>query len=199
MIGIRNERAPDIAAREALLDLSFGPGRAAKTSERLREGRLPAEGLSFTATDHGRLVGTLRLWHVSSGPERPALLLGPLAVDPDCRDRGIGSALMEQAISDAREIGHQEIILVGDEPYYSRFGFSAARTAGLSLPGPFEPHRLLGLALAQDAVGGPAGVMYPAGVLRPAGLPAPAVALHSQWAQHIYMPRTARRALRRAA
>src|SRR5262245_1327657 len=134
MVSIRNERLSDFAAREALLDLSFGSARFAKASERLREGRLPAEGLSFVASDRSRLVGTVRLWHVSAGPGRPALLLGPLAVRADCRGRGIGAALMARAITDARARGHQEILLVGDEPYYARFGFSTAATGALSLP-----------------------------------------------------------------
>lgn len=148
MVTIRHERSTDIPAREALLDHCFGGARLAKTSERLREGRLPAQGLSFVATDHGSLIGTVRLWHVSAGPARPALLLGPLAVDPGHRKRGLGAALMERAIAEARRYGHREIFLVGDVSYYARFGFSAAHTGKLMLPGPFEPHRLLALALA---------------------------------------------------
>jgi predicted N-acetyltransferase YhbS len=167
---IRHERTADIAAREALLDASFGPGREAKTSERLREGRLPAEGLSFVATARGRVVGTVRLWHISTGPGRPALLLGPLAVDAGRRNRGLGAALMERAIAEARRRGHREIFLVGDAPYYARFGFSAAHAGGLSLPGPFERHRLLGLALAPDAVA------KTAGLVRATGMPAPGFA-----------------------
>jgi predicted N-acetyltransferase YhbS len=163
MVTLRHERTADIAAREALLDRCFGPARSAKTSERLREGRLPAAGLSFVACAQGRLIGTVRLWHVSAGPGRPALLLGPLAVDPDCRNQGIGAALMERAIAEARRRGHREIFLVGDAPYYARFGFSAAHTGRLSLPGPFEPDRLLGLALAPEAMTQPAGLVRPAG------------------------------------
>jgi predicted N-acetyltransferase YhbS len=170
---IRHERTADIAAREALLDLCFGPARTAKTSERLREGRLPAEGLSFVATEHGRVVGTVRLWHVSAGPGRPALLLGPLAVDPDCRNRGVGAALMERAIAEARRRGHRETFLVGDAPYYARFGFSAAHTGRLLLPGPFEPHRLLGLALAPEAAAEAAGLVRATGA--PASRPVEAV------------------------
>ena len=94
MITIRNEIHRDVAAREALLDRSFGDARFQKAAERLREGRLPAHGLSFVASDRGRVVGTVRLWHVSAGPSRPALLLGPLAVHPDDRCRGLGGALM---------------------------------------------------------------------------------------------------------
>ena len=174
MVTIRHERPSDIAAREALLDQCFGSARFAKTCERLREGRLPAEGLSFVATDRGRLAGTVRLWHVSAGPGRPALLLGPLAVRPDCRGRGIGAALMARAIAEARRRGHQEILLVGDEPYYARFGFSAAATGALSLPGPFERHRLLSLSLASPARAGETGEA--AGLVRATGAPAPRLA-----------------------
>jgi len=106
---------------------------------------------------------------VSAGPGRPALLLGPLAVRPDCRGRGIGAALMAYAIAEARARGHPEILLVGDEPYYARFGFSAAATGALSLPGPFERHRLLSLSLA-----GERGTA--AGLVRATGAPAPRLA-----------------------
>jgi predicted N-acetyltransferase YhbS len=169
MVTIRPERPSDTAAREALLDLSFGDARSEKASERLREGRLPAEGLSLVATARGRLIGTVRLWHVSAGPGRPALLLGPLAVDPDCRNRGIGAALMARAIAEARRRGHHEILLVGDEPYYGRFGFSAAATGALALPGPFERQRLLSLSLAGETGEG-------AGLIRATGAPAPRMA-----------------------
>jgi predicted N-acetyltransferase YhbS len=169
MVAIRHERLSDIAAREALLDLSFGDARFAKASERLREGRLPAEGLSFAATDRVRLVGTVRLWHVSAGPGRPALLLGPLAVDPDRRGRGIGAALMARAVAEARRRGHRLILLVGDEPYYARFGFSAAAAAALTLPGPYERHRLLALPLHGDA----GELDQAAGLVRPTGPRAP--------------------------
>jgi predicted N-acetyltransferase YhbS len=171
MVTIRHERTADIAARDVLLDRCFGQARTAATCERLREGRLPADGLSFVATEHGRVVGTVRLWHVSAGSGRPALLLGPLAVDADRRNRGIGATLMERAIAEARRRGHREIILVGDAPYYARFGFSAARTGKLALPGPFEPHRLLGLALTAGAAAAPAGLV------RATGTPAPEFAV----------------------
>jgi predicted N-acetyltransferase YhbS len=169
MVTIRHERPSDVAAREALLDQSFGSARFAKTSERLREGRLPAEGLSFVATARGRLAGTVRLWHVSTGPGRPALLLGPLAVDPDRRGRGIGAALMARAIAEARRRGHRLILLVGDEAYYARFGFSVAAAAALTLPGPYERHRLLALPLHGDA----GELDQAAGLVRPTGPRAP--------------------------
>jgi predicted N-acetyltransferase YhbS len=163
MITIRHERQFDVSAREALLNVVLGSNRFEKTSERLRKGRLPAEGLSFVATTGHRLIGTVRLWHVSAGPDRPALLLGPLAVDTQLRNAGIGSALMEQAIRYSRLLGHREIFLVGDEPYYGRFGFSAARTAGLHLPGPVERCRLLGLALVPEVETQAKGLMFATG------------------------------------
>jgi predicted N-acetyltransferase YhbS len=172
MVAIRHERPPDVAAREALLDRAFGEARFAKTCERLRVGRLPAAGLSLIATDGTRVVGTVRLWHVSTGFDRPALLLGPLAVDPDCRSCGVGAALMKRAIAEARRRGHRIILLVGDEPYYAKFGFSASATGCLSLPGPYEPHRLLGLALQDQPLAAGLGE----GLVRATGRAAPRVA-----------------------
>jgi predicted N-acetyltransferase YhbS len=159
---IRAERSSDVAAREALLDLCFGEGRDARTCQRLRDGRLPAEGLAFSAVIRGKLVGTVRLWHVSAGG-RPALVLGPLAVDPSCQKFGIGAALMRHAIDAARKLGHGAIILLGDAPYYARFGFAAAKAAELHLPGGFERERLLGLELRDGALDGAWGMIMPTG------------------------------------
>ena len=97
---IRAERASDVAARETLLDACFGANRSLRTCQRLRDGRAPAEGLAFSAVNEGRLVGTLRLWHVSAGGV-PALVLGPLAVDPSCREFGVGAALAKVRASRA--------------------------------------------------------------------------------------------------
>ena len=113
MITIRRERRADQAAREQLLDAAYGPVRFSKPSHKLREGRDPADGLSFVAVEDGRVVGTVRLWPVMAGAGRQALLLGPLAVDPAHRNRGIGSALMRRAMRDAQR-GHQAVLLVGD-------------------------------------------------------------------------------------
>src|SRR5258708_20083912 len=143
MITIRNERSTDIAARERLLDAALGPARAAKSSDRLREGRLPAEGLSLIAEDDNCVVGTVRLWHVVAGPARPALLLGPLAVDDAWRGRGIGAALMRRATEAAQRLGHKAVLLVGDAPYYGRFGFSADQTGALCMPRPYAKSSLL--------------------------------------------------------
>lgn len=164
MTDIVLESVEDVAAREALLDLCLGEERRAKSSERLREGRLPAEDLAFSAHGpDGRLAGTVRLWHVSAGPGRAALLLGPLAVHPWFRKGGLGGALMRTALDAARETGHRAVVLVGDAPYYARFGFSAEKTAGLWMPGPFDRHRLLGLELRPGALDGAHGLISPTG------------------------------------
>jgi predicted N-acetyltransferase YhbS len=163
---IRAERAADAAMREALLDASFGENRHGRTCQRLRDGRAPAAGLALAAMREGKLVGTVRLWHVSAGG-RPALVLGPLAVDPACRELGIGAALMQQALAAARARGHAAVILLGDAPYYARFGFSAANTGELSLPGPFERDRLLAVEFTAGALEGAAGMIVPTGAALP--------------------------------
>jgi len=111
-----------------------------------------------------RMVGTLRLWHVSAGGI-PALLLGPLAVDSTARNLGVGTALMDHALAAATARGHRAVILLGDEAYYTRFGFSLQNTATLSLPGPFERERLLGLELQAGALSGAFGMIVPTGTL----------------------------------
>jgi predicted N-acetyltransferase YhbS len=166
MISLRQERPADVKAREALLDQAFGGNWSRKTSQRLRDGRLPADGLSLIAADGRRVVGTARLWNVACGSGQPALLLGPVAVTGDCRSRGIGAALVRRALREARRLGHGAVILVGDAPYYSRFGFAADKAAGLKLPGPFEHHRLLALELKAGALDAAAGLMRAIG--RPA-------------------------------
>jgi predicted N-acetyltransferase YhbS len=163
---IRAERASDVAAREALLDACFGASRSLRTCQRLRDGRAPAEGLAFSAVRQGRLVATVRLWHVSAGGI-PALVLGPLAVDNTCRKLGVGAALMDHALAAVRARGHRAVILLGDEPYYARFGFSARKTGELSLPGPFERDRLLGLELREGALDGAWGMIAPSGAWLP--------------------------------
>ena len=155
-VRLREERQADRPARDALLDASFGPTRFAKTCERLREGRLPADGLSLIATHGARLVGTLRFWPVEAG-DREALMLGPLAVCPTLRSAGIGRALMEKGLRRAKRFGHESVILVGDAPYYARFGFTRAHTLGLTLPGPVDETRFLGLELVPGALDGAKG------------------------------------------
>ncbi|HTV67126.1 MAG TPA: N-acetyltransferase [Rhizobiaceae bacterium] len=159
------ETAGDAVQREVLLDRAMGTKRKRKSSEKLRRGRRPSEGMAFVARDGaGAMVGTVRLWDIAAGDDgRGALLLGPLAVDPSLKGAGIGSALMRAAISEARRLGHKAILLVGDAPYYGRFGFSAEKTGELAMPGPYERHRLLALELVPGALDGARGVIRATG------------------------------------
>ena len=143
---VREESRADFGAREALLDAAMGEARFARTSERLRAGRQPAKGLALTATLNGKVVGTIRLWSIDAGGA-PALLLGPLAVSSEYRGCGIGGALMHAALRRAKARGHAAVLLVGDAPYYARFGFDNSLTANLLLPGPVDRNRFLALEL----------------------------------------------------
>lgn len=167
MITIRDEIESDVPAREALLDRCLGERRTLKSSERLREGRLPAQGLALAAERDGALIATLRLWHVEADG-RPALLLGPLAVSPELQGEGLGKAMMREAIWRAACRGHGAILLVGDAPYYERFGFSPELMADLAMPGPVERERFLGLELREGALAGARGVLRATGALVPA-------------------------------
>lgn len=170
-VRIISEQFCHVSARENLLDAQMGPGRRRKSSEALRRGRRPAEGLAFAAVDgEGALVGTVRLWNVTAGIGQngrpvPALLLGPLAVDSAIEGRGVGSMLIGQAIEKARSLGHGAIILVGDAPYYGRFGFSADFTGALAMPGPVERSRFLAIELVDNHLSGAAGVLIATGQL----------------------------------
>ena len=167
MISIRHERHSDIEAREALLDDAFGEARYRKSSERLREDRLPAEGLAFIAAEGRRVIGTARLWNVGCGNGARALLLGPVAVAEDCRGKGIGADLVRRGVREAKRLGYDAVVLVGDAPYYNRFGFTAEKTGALWMPGPFERHRLLGRELKAGALDGARGMIAPAGRMQP--------------------------------
>ena len=150
---IRAERAGDGAAIDVLVDLGFGPGRFAKTAYRLREGVLPEQRLSFVAereTD-GVLLGSVRFWPVAVGA-RLSLLLGPLAVKPELRGQGIGIGLMHRGLEEARRLGYETVILIGDEPYYARVGFLRLKQGQVRFPGPVDPDRVLGLALKDGAL-----------------------------------------------
>jgi predicted N-acetyltransferase YhbS len=141
---------------EALLDAAFGLDRRTKASYRLREGATPVPGLSFTARhrEDNRLVGMISFWPLRAFPEGvPALLLGPLAVHPDMQRQGLGAALIGQGLMAAARQGHRLVFLVGDAPYYERFGFRPVLPHGrLLLPGPFDPGRLLYRELAPGAM-----------------------------------------------
>jgi predicted N-acetyltransferase YhbS len=162
---VDDERSFDTSAREALLDEAFGPARFAKTSQRLRDGRLPAEGLSLVARDEDDIVGTLRCWDVSAGG-RDALLLGPLAVAKSHRSLGIGSMLMREALWRAATRGRQAVLLVGDASYYARFGFEASLTRDLELPGPVDRERFLAFEIEAGALKGASGMVTTSGPLK---------------------------------
>jgi len=150
---IRPENDEDRASIERLVDLGFGPGRFAKTAYRLREGVDPDARLSFVAedTESGALLGSVRFWPIRIG-DCPSLLLGPLAVEPQLRGRGIGIGLMQHGIDAARKLGYEAIVLVGDEPYYARVGFARLPRGRVRFPGPVDPDRVLGLALKANAL-----------------------------------------------
>jgi hypothetical protein len=158
-ITIRGERRSDVAAREELLDIAMGPGRFAKSSERLREGRVPARGLALSALDGNRLVGTVRLWPVTAGAAGGCLLLGPLAVASDVRGRGVGADLMWRALREAKRRGYRAVLLVGDPAYYQRFGFSADNTGALRMPGPYDRDRLLAHEFVPGTLKGARGMI----------------------------------------
>jgi predicted N-acetyltransferase YhbS len=156
---IQPEQPSDAAAVEALLDHAFGPGRFTKVSERVREIAEFAPELSFCAWDGPRLLGVVRQWRVRVG-ETPVVFLGPLAVDQGERSAGVGGQLVERACQAAYAAGEAVVLLVGDGPYFERFGFAAEPAAAVRLPGPVDQKRVLvrqvGAALTQLAgdVGG---------------------------------------------
>lgn len=147
--GIRPEKPEDWWEVEALYDLCFAPGREALSSYRLREDVPPVSGLSMVARDgQGILAGAIRFWPVHVG-KQDALLLGPVAVHPTHQGEGLGGFLIHEGIEAGRTLGWQRVMLVGDEPYYSRFGFT--RLDGVEMPPPTNPDRILGLNLIADA------------------------------------------------
>ncbi len=148
---IRRETEGDAERIAFLTEAGFGPGRYAKSAYRLREGVAAVSGLSLVAEEDGILRGSVRFWPIKAG-ESDALLLGPLAVERAQRGRGIGISLMQAGIVAARKADWSAILLVGDEPYYSRVGFVKLKPGRLRFPGPVDQNRLLGLALAEGAL-----------------------------------------------
>ncbi|MCB5173838.1 GNAT family N-acetyltransferase [Microvirga lenta] len=157
---IRSEQPIDAEAIERLHERAFGPGRFARTASRLREGAPHLLDLSFTALVGTLLVGSVRMTPVLAGQER-ALMLGPLTVEPAFESRGIGAALMKRSLQAAKERGHTLVLLVGDEPYYARFGFKRVPPRHLQLPGPVNPDRFLALELEEGALSRAAGLVAP--------------------------------------
>lgn len=149
MYTLTPETSEDWWEVEALYDSCFAPGREALSSYRLRDGAPPVPALSHIARDpDGILSGAIRFWPVDVGRAR-ALLLGPIAVHPTRQGEGLGGALIAHTVDMARDLGWQRMLLVGDAPYYSRFGFE--RLAGVTMPPPTNPDRVLGLALVPGA------------------------------------------------
>jgi predicted N-acetyltransferase YhbS len=145
---------------EAMGAEAFGPGRFARAAFRLREGVKPDPKLSFVALiredgaapgKRAGLVGSVIVTPILIGG-KPALLLGPLVVDPKFKNRGIGRELMNRAVVKARSLGHELMLLVGDEPYYGRFGFRVVPAGRIAMPGPVDPARLLAHELAPDCL-----------------------------------------------
>uniref|UniRef100_B0T8C4 GCN5-related N-acetyltransferase n=1 Tax=Caulobacter sp. (strain K31) TaxID=366602 RepID=B0T8C4_CAUSK len=156
------ERPEHARAVEALVDRAFGPGRFAKSSERLREGNRKLDACSFVALSQewardGRVIGSVRLWPVTIGGQ-PVAFLGPLAVDADERKHGLGQALVEAACEAAAKAGWRAVLLVGDAPYFGRIGFSSAPAAQAIMPGPADQRRVLVKALVE---GGDANLVGP--------------------------------------
>jgi predicted N-acetyltransferase YhbS len=139
-------------AVEDLLDLAFGPGRFAKTAYRLREGADAVPGLSFAGFLDEELIATIRFWPVKIGTDTPALMLGPLAVDPTRRGKGWGLEMIEVGLTHAKVHGHHLVVLVGDEDYYARQGFKKVPPGQITMPGPCDPQRLLYCELDNDVM-----------------------------------------------
>ena len=159
-ITILHETPTDAEAIERLHERTFGPGRYARTAYRLREQVDHRLDLSFTARIGTLLVGSLWLSSIRIG-ETPALLLGPLTVEPPFRERGIGQALIARAMQDAKAKGHRLVVLVGDEPYYSRAGFKRVPRGRIVMPGPVDPARLLVAELVDGAFESVSGAVRP--------------------------------------
>jgi predicted N-acetyltransferase YhbS len=153
------ETSADEAEVEYLFDLSFAPGRGALSSYRLRDDVAKVADLSLVARDpDGILAGAIRYWPIRIGAEgHRALLLGPVAVHPTHQGEGLGAALILESLARARATGWTRVVLVGDAPYYARFGF--ARADALQFPPPTNPDRLLYLELVEGAFDGVAGLV----------------------------------------
>ncbi|MGL4446080.1 MAG: GNAT family N-acetyltransferase [Alsobacter sp.] len=157
---IRHESPSDSEAIERLHERAFGPGRFARTAYRLREGVAHEDALSFAAMVGTLLVGSIRLTRIVAGGV-PALLLGPVTVEPAFMNRGIGMALVRRSLAAAKEAGHDLILLVGDEPFYGRAGFVKVPRGRLEMPGPVDPERLLALELEPGVLAGARGAVRP--------------------------------------
>ncbi|MBD3766275.1 MAG: N-acetyltransferase [Rhodobacterales bacterium] len=157
MYRLEEETPDDWWEVEALYDLCFAPGRTALSSYRLRDGVPPVAPLCLTLRDDtGTLAAAIRYWPVQVAG-RPVLLLGPVAVHPTRQGEGLGGLLIHESLAEARRLGWERVMLVGDAPYYSRFGFR--KLTGVTMPPPTNPDRVLGFELRPGAWAGVTGVV----------------------------------------
>ena len=170
---IEIEQPQHAAAIDGLLDLSFGSNRHGKTVYRLREGVAPIADLCLVAVEDGRVEGSIRYWPVLIGGVTPALLLGPIAIAPHRRGEGLGGQLIRQSLNRAAAAGHRIVLLVGDAPYYNKFGFTREGAQALSLPGPVDLERFLALDLVPGALDGVSGMVGRGGGESPLCFPVP--------------------------
>lgn len=147
----------------ALLDLIFGIGRRTKTSYRLREGNMPAGGLSMVMRETGfGITAAISYWPLAIGvPQTPALLLGPLAVHPARQGLGFGKTLLQESLAEAKRLGHELVVLIGDAPFYLKAGFLQVPEGQIEMPGPLDPKRLLYMELASPALNKAHGLALP--------------------------------------
>ncbi len=143
MYHILHERPGDDRMIEPLLDRCFGPDRFNKTAYKVRRNIRAVPELSFVTLDQDQLVATIRYWPITIGGRTPAILLGPIAVEPELQGKGIGVRLIRESMKVAEDLGHRLIVLVGDPEYYMQFGFQNAAALGFKLPGPVEERRFL--------------------------------------------------------
>jgi predicted N-acetyltransferase YhbS len=156
---IRPETAADAARLSQLSADAFGPGRFARTAYRLREGMPAVPGLSLTGWLGDRLIGGVRFTAISIGDEEGSALLGPLVVDPMVKGQGYGKGLVAEGLARAKAQGFTLVLLVGDVPYYRRFGFAPVSRGKITLPGPVDPARLLAVELEHGAMKNAAGLV----------------------------------------
>jgi predicted N-acetyltransferase YhbS len=154
------ETLGDAMAIERLHERTFGPGRFARSAFRIREGRGHMLDLSYTARIGTLMVGSIRLTPICIG-DTPALLLGPLTVEPPFRSHGVGSQLIQRALKDAKDKGYKLVVLVGDESFYAKAGFKRIAKGLVKMPGPVDPARLLVNELVPGAFDGVAGMIRP--------------------------------------
>ena len=161
MFRVLPETPDDSFEIEMLLDLTFAPGRTALTSYQLRDGVPPIVELSIIIRDeYNSVVGSIRYWPVIIGEAgAPALLLGPIATHPTRQGEGLGALMVMETLESARKLGWQRVVLVGDEPYYRRFGFTREMAAALDFPKPVNLKRLLAKELVEGSMQAVSGMI----------------------------------------